>query len=493
MSAAGPVATTLPPGVSPTTSPTSSTPRARPGGPRARMNTHRGIVNRLYWMQERYRSDAGGRRPAEDAVQLRRLGLGVLLAADVRRRRSSSPSPAATGTARTSPGDHRARASPRCTSCPRCSRLFLDEPGPGDCVQPAARHLQRRGAAHGRCRTRFFATARAPSCTTSTGRPRPPSTSPPGPATRAALPFVPIGRPDRQHADLRARRAACEPVPVGVRRRAATSAACRSAAGYLNRPELTAERFVPDPFSAARARGSTGPATWRATCPTGTSSSSAAATSRSRSAASASSSARSRPRSRPIDGVRGAVVVRARTLAGDKRARRLRRAPAVHGLPVDELRARLGERLPEYMVPTVVHRGSSASRSAPTARSTARPCRRPTRIRPQLETPYVAPRTPLSGSSPSAGAPLLDARPCRHPRPLLRAGRHLPARGALRQRACRPSWARSILRRHPVRRSLGRGVRRVPGAPVPGGGGATRCSAAPEPVALRRPRSGAGR
>ena len=51
------------------------------GAPKGALNTHRGICNRLLWMQDALR--LGGRRPgaAEDAAQLRRVGLGVLLAA----------------------------------------------------------------------------------------------------------------------------------------------------------------------------------------------------------------------------------------------------------------------------------------------------------------------------------------------------------------------------------------------------------------------------
>ena len=51
------------------------------GRPKGAMNTHRGICNRLLWMQEEYglRGDRSG--AAEDSLQLRRLGVGVLLAA----------------------------------------------------------------------------------------------------------------------------------------------------------------------------------------------------------------------------------------------------------------------------------------------------------------------------------------------------------------------------------------------------------------------------
>ena len=52
------------------------------GRPKGAMNEHRGVLNRLQWMQRAYGLDGGERGPAEDAVQLRRLGVGAVLAAD---------------------------------------------------------------------------------------------------------------------------------------------------------------------------------------------------------------------------------------------------------------------------------------------------------------------------------------------------------------------------------------------------------------------------
>ena len=98
-----------------------------------------------------------------------------------------------------------------------------------------------------------------------------------GGARRASDPDRPA---DREHAASTCSTPRGEPVPVGVAGRAATSAATASRAATSDRAELTAERFVPDPFAAAPARACTAPAISRAGAPTADSSSSAASTTR---------------------------------------------------------------------------------------------------------------------------------------------------------------------------------------------------------------------
>ncbi len=104
------------------------------GRPKGAMNSHRGIVNRLLWMQAPVRADAGGPGAPEDAGQLRRLGLGVLLAADDRRAAGARASRRAPGPGLSGRDDRGARGSRRCTSSPRCCRSSWRRRGSRRCA-----------------------------------------------------------------------------------------------------------------------------------------------------------------------------------------------------------------------------------------------------------------------------------------------------------------------------------------------------------------------
>ncbi len=164
--------------------PTSSTPRARPAGPRAAMNAHRGIVNRLLWMQEAYGLD-----PADRVLQKTPFSFDVSVweffwplmtgARLVVARPGGHQDPALSGR-------HLVREGITTLHfVPSMLQAFLEQPGVERCAS-----LRRVIAAARRCRSSsnsvFTRGSPGPSCTTCTVPPRRRWTSPSGPASAAA-------------------------------------------------------------------------------------------------------------------------------------------------------------------------------------------------------------------------------------------------------------------------------------------------------------------
>ena len=238
------------------------------GRPKGVMIPHRGIVNRLLWMQEAYGLDGRGPRAPEDAVRLRRLGVGVLLAAPDRGAARCSRRPRGTGIRATWPISSRARGSPPSTSCRPCSRLFLETPG----LEALA--SLRRVVASGEALPPSSCGASSPAC--AQARAAQPLRADRGVGrrellalrARAAGDAVPDRPADRQPRSSMWWTALWQPQPVGVAGRAA---ARRPGAGArLSRP-AGADGGAVRPRSvrrASRAGGSTARATWCAGWPT---------------------------------------------------------------------------------------------------------------------------------------------------------------------------------------------------------------------------------
>ena len=231
------------------------------------MNAHRGIVNRLLWMQDAYGLTRARPGAAEDAVQLRRVGVGVLLAADGRRalvmaRAGRPPDPAYLARADRDAGDHHAALrAVDAAGLPRgAARREL--PSASRASSAAARRCRR--SSQDRC----FARLDVPSCTTSTGRPKPRSTSRTGRASAARPSDAcrsadPIANTQLYVLDARLRAGADRRAGRAVHRRRAGRAWAISTA--RSSPPSGSS---PDPFSSEPGARLYEPATWRAIFPT---------------------------------------------------------------------------------------------------------------------------------------------------------------------------------------------------------------------------------
>ena len=462
-----------------TTSPTSSTPRARPGGPRA-------------WLIQPPRA---GQRPAAGRARPRgrRRGRRVL------RPRPRSPSTSRCWRSSCALRQRRAPWCARREEAPlgsrgagrRLDRMAVDH---GRCTTPAllaacsleaarrgcalVERWRRRGAARATSPARRWA-ARPAAARTSTARPRPRSVDhrarSPRPASAGALP---IGRPIANAAVYLLDRAAA--AGAGRRRRASSALGGDGLArGYLGRPDLTAERFVPDPFArraGRRALYRTGDlARWlpgrRARVP--------------RPARPPGQDPRLPHRAggdrggarRHPGGAATAVVVargRGRRTGGwsptwCRATGRARLAGELRALP-------RASGCPSYMVPAafVVLRRAAAHR--PTARSTAGPCPRPEAGAGGASAASRRRAPPVEELLAGIWAEVLGRRAGRRRRRLLRPRRPLAARHPAGRRACaRPSasscrcarCSRRPTRRRPGARGSRRPARRARGAAAP--------------------------
>ncbi len=317
------------------------------------MVSHRAIVNRLLL-------DAGalrprGRRPraAEDALELRRVGVGVLLAADRRRHAGARPAgrPQGRGLPR---GADRGRGHHDAAFRAVDARGLPARARGRRLHHAAPRDLQRRGAVARAAGARQFQQRCRASCTTSTARPRPRSTSPRGNANARdgrRPKRVPIGRPI-WNTQMYVLDSGLQPVPAGV-------------AGELYIGGIGPGARLPEPAAAERralrrqsatarpAAACTAPATSRAGAPTAASTTSGRADHQVK-----IRGLRIEPGEIEAALLQHPQVAQAAVVAREDAARReapggLSWSPAEAADPqTAELRTHLAQALPDYMVPS---------------------------------------------------------------------------------------------------------------------------------------------
>ncbi len=357
------------------------------GRPKGAMISHGAIANRIYWMQEHLDLTPEDRvlqkTPFSFDVSVWEFFWPLIIGAEL---------------VVAEPGGHRDAAYLARTITghgittlhfvPSMLQLFLESPGAGECV--SLRRVICSGEALPRAlQDRFFARLDAELHNLY------------GPTEAAVdvtywvcdresvLPFVPIGRPVA-NTQMHILDEALEPVPAGEVGDLYIGGV-QVGRGYLNRPELSAERFLPDPFRTGGTLYKTGDLARY--LPDGNIEFLGRSDFQVKIRGFRVELGEIEAALEAVDGVRGAVVV-ARTGADAELELVAYIATPSGELSVDELRTRLQERLPDYMVPRrFVSVASFPLTSSGKVDRKALPD--PVRDRPQLGTPYVAPRTEL--------------------------------------------------------------------------------------------------
>jgi amino acid adenylation domain-containing protein len=358
------------------------------GRPKGAMNTHRAIANRIYWQQEHFRLTS-----AEKLLQKTPFTFDTSLW------ECFWPFMYGAHLVIAEPGGHRDTAY-LCQTViehgitfihfvPSMLRLFLDDPRAGDCV--SVRRVISSGEVLSRAlHDLFFERLGAElhnlygptECANDVSYWVCDRNSP--------LPFVPIGKP-MANTQLHILDADMSPIPVGEVGELHIGGV-HVGRGYVNRPELTAERFVSDPFRPGGTLYKTGDLARH--LPDGNIEFLGRSDFQVKIRGLRVELGEIEAALEAVDGVRGAVVVAHERPAGDLELIAYVAHPDGDRVSVDNLRAQLTERLPDYMVPsTIIGLESFPLNSNLKIDRKALPA--PPRTRPLIETAYVAPRTAL--------------------------------------------------------------------------------------------------
>jgi amino acid adenylation domain-containing protein len=206
----------------------------------------------------------------------------------------------------------------------------------------------------------------------------------------STLPFVPIGTPVA-NTQLYILDAALQPIPVGEVGDLHIGGV-HVALGYLKRPDLTAERFLPDPFRPGGRLYATGDLARY--LPDGNIEFLGRSDFQVKVRGYRIELGEIESALEAIEGVRGAVVVAHERLAGDMELVAYIAHPDAAGFPVDRLRTQLSERLPDYMVPSLIIPLDRLPTNA-NGKVDRKALPPPVRKRPTLDTAYAPARSAL--------------------------------------------------------------------------------------------------
>jgi hypothetical protein len=207
----------------------------------------------------------------------------------------------------------------------------------------------------------------------------------------SALPFIPIGKPVA-NTQMHIVDDGLRPVPLGTEGELCIGGV-QVGIGYLNRPELTAERFVRDPFSSVPGARLYRTGDLARYLPDGNIEFLGRSDFQVKIRGFRVELGEIEAALEAVHGIRQAIVVARERAAGDMEL--VAYVSAADGGPTtDDLRGRLLQRLPAYMVPTTFVAIERFPLS-PNGKVDRKALPTPSRARPELGTPFAAPRSRL--------------------------------------------------------------------------------------------------